>query len=638
MAKVIRLRSAPHLINLGSGVSYGSSGFFGQTANNLTNTLRELQDIENLKKFAEGDPGGYLDYWKTRQRTAKGPLYDKMALYAEQAKKHLVTQEADSKALTEYARTNNHQKYMSYLLEKLNTETDPSMAAKLASQIDTLRSRVFQAGAGGSLAGGVSTGELTDARIAYQSAVQKAKSLIDSRGGISQADPSAPMDIKRLKEAADNLKSLNDKIMNDTGAPAKARLDASSENTSGNDATQNVVATIQRMSDIRQLSDGGFDAKGNTAFNTKVTNLTDPAAKAKAYAERAQKAAALANGMQTEDLKKDLVDASGTYQTEAVKNILTVDQVATKMPAEVDAKIQSAYTEYKDMMAKTGNAAYDVGYPTFKKELAATDSPSTFMKNLKIPTKSQKLPDGSEFINADEMATLKEYLAAGNPAKYDPSTNTWKGDDQKVASAKVAAEAGRIVLGIKDNIYAQYNPRDPSTMTPDIQTDLFYGVNSGRLPTTADQQAGLAQQRTGERSRIPSKDVNQVADTAANAAPAPALGATEAKPTDALPPATPTPEPTSPDVAAPKSDQLGTQSVVPGSQQDFEQTLAGIDTFLTKKDYPELPDWTPPESSQADMNSSFPYSLPSGPSPEDVKAQRGAIGEQAMPIRSGSAY
>lgn len=609
MAKVIRLRASPHLIRLGGGLTYGSGAFYGQTAHNLTNTLRDLQDIESLRKFAQGEPEIYLAYWKIRQKTAKGPLKDKMALYADQATKRIESNEADSKALTAYAKTNNHQAYMDYLLGKLDQETDPAQAAKLATQIDTLRSRIFKAGAGGSLAGGVSSGELANARVAYEDAVQKAYSLINSRGGISQNDPSAPMDIKRLTEITKNLQGLNEKIVADTGAPAKARLDASAEINSGAKGTANVVYEVQKASDTRQMSDSGFDAKGNTNFNAKVSATTDPAAKAKLLADRASKASALASGIQTEDLKKDLTDASQTYQTEAAKNIITVNTVVSKMPAEAEAKLFQAWSDYKTDMAKYGQAGSDVPYNTFKTEIKAANDPATLMKNLKMtPQMQQEAP-----FTEEDLAKLQDYFANGDPAQYDSTTGTWTGDPTKTAQARAADEAARTLLSIKGSIYDPYKIKDAGQMSPSERSDLLFGVSRG---TALDMgvRAQAAQTDLGGGPGTTPREAGAGANASTQAAPLPPLnplGSTEEKPT-----APPMAE-TAPSGGIGKPlNQLTDQKIEPGSTEDLNSAIGSVDEFLMTKDLAELPDWASADQGQADFNGSFPYSLPGVSTPD----------------------
>ena len=95
MARIVRLR-APAIIRLGGGASYGSGQFFGQTGYSLTATLRSLQDIEALKKFAEGDPETFLAYYETRKKTAKGQLKTQLDLYANRAKTKIEQQTKDN--------------------------------------------------------------------------------------------------------------------------------------------------------------------------------------------------------------------------------------------------------------------------------------------------------------------------------------------------------------------------------------------------------------------------------------------------------------------------------------------------------------------------------------------------------------
>jgi len=579
-----------------------------------------------MRKLADGDPETYLAYWKQRQKTVKGALKDRMQAFADQSTKKVAENAADAKAVAEYARTNNHQKYMDYLLGKLNNETDPSQAAKLATQIDTLRSRIFRAGAGGSLAGGVSTGQLADARVAYEQAVQQAYSVINSRGGISKNDPSAAMDITRLQAAASTLQQLDTQIMNDSGAPSKARLDASAEISSGAKATANIVYEVQKASDTRQMSDANFDAKGNTAFAAKIAATMSVAGKAKLYAERAAAASSLGAGIQTEDLKKDLADASSAYQTEAVKAILTVDQTATKLPAQAEANVATEYSNYKTMMAQANMADRDIGIAAFKKEIVSDSDANTFMANLKMSPDMQNDPKLA--YSQANLEDLKSLMDSANPAKYDPTTHSWTGDNSKVVDARVADAAAQTIFSIPNNIYATYNTKDPGAMSPNDRTDLLYGAQRGALPNEQERQAQSSafRQQSVAHGQSERADVNK--QPAQQTGAAPIEGTPEAAAgmkSEAMPPMV-SDQQAPAENAGPKPETaaLSAQPIEPGSNEDFNSAVTSVDTFLSTRDVPDLPDWTAPETEQGNFNDSFPYSTPeSAPQAPEAPSQRG---------------
>src|SRR6267378_5633646 len=117
MAKGIRLR-APGLIRLGSGLTYGSGAYFGQTASDLTSVLRQMQAAESTHALATGKPEEFLAFYSANKGHYSGTLRAQLDGYAEQATKKIETDKKDAAALASYARTNNHQKYLDYLLSK----------------------------------------------------------------------------------------------------------------------------------------------------------------------------------------------------------------------------------------------------------------------------------------------------------------------------------------------------------------------------------------------------------------------------------------------------------------------------------------------------------------------------------------
>jgi hypothetical protein len=631
---VMRRRAAPGILRLG-GITHGSGQFFGQSVMNKTTVFRELQDIENLKKFANGDPETFLAYWAERQKTMRktSPLYAHMQAQVARAEKKVKQNKEDADAVSEYARTNNHQKYLNHILDRLANEEDPAAQAKWAQQADSLRTRIFRASAAsGALGGGVSQQDLTDAEQEFRSLASAAKTLVDERGGIASVDEAAPVDLKRLGESARNYNDLLTRIAGDSGAPAKARSDAtkranSTERTPNSIGPNYALTWIKSVADARQISDLGFDEKGNNIFKSTLTSTTDRAARAKLLADRAYAADTLSRGLHLDVNKAALAASAKAIQVEANKAITVVAMETSALPKDASDRMDRVYSAYTAEMRLADATPID-SPTTFKRIVKNASSREELLANLKITEDVQDhLPENSVFLkellgpNGEEFFKARQEDAnAGEPATWDTTTNSWKGSAESIRKAQTITEATSTILQVQGNQYTPYLTKDPSEMTPGDLLDLSTGYSTGQAQLDLAQRQ--SQMRAMQEHAAQEREDMAVAQPVEGAGVAPIEGS---------------PEETAYNMQQEASKETGMgkrglQSMMiseTDDQADYTSALDGIDSFMTEVDIPELPDWEAPAPNLADMETSFPFStqpsagLPPQPTDTYNTIQRG---------------
>lgn len=610
MAIRVRRRSAPLQIKLLTGAVSGSSAYFGVTANNLTETLRGLQDTESLQKFAEGDPESFLGYWAQRQKTLSKtqPLYGVLSSYAAKATAKLQESKDDANAIASYAQTNDHKAYLDYLLGKLKNTTDPAKIAALSTQINTLRSRVFAANGGGSeIAHGVNRSDLADAKSDFFNLRDAAREILMNGGTLAQSKKSSPVDLERLDAASKRYGDMLKKVVADTSVSASVRNDAYTQLYAvGNKNLEGTgpLKTIQLAkigSDQNQIAKSGFDSAGTSSFNAEITTAAargDTREVARLWASRAQGAEVLLQGLQSEDQQGAVADIVSKTEQKAQQAAAVLVAKAKVLPEAAQRRLDSLYGQYLQMGGQESPG-------TFAAKLRESPDAETFGKQVGLSPKARQ-----QFAAVFNAA--KADATAGDTPTWNPMSQKWEGDPERVQDAKAAADIIGKIMDLPGNIYTQQFPGiDTTKLSESDKVDIALG----RFKYQGGYGAGGPQDESARAARIQPNGTT-VQPTAATALAQPAVAESSPEPKDVAPT----------DLATPQ-DQMttgGSQGVgvqQPDSNEDFNVAVSGVNKFLREYDIPDLPDFTPPATSEADMTEFFPFA-----NAPDVRSPIGKFG------------
>jgi hypothetical protein len=593
-----RRRAAPYILRLG-GLAHGTGQYFGQLVHNKTTELRELQDIENLKKFADGDPETYLEYWKERQKTAKGKLKSELAAYAARAEKRVKRNAEDAQALASYARTNNHQAYLDHLLKRLDEETDPNLISKLGTQINELRSRVFSSSASsGAIGGGVTQDQFTSARDKWNETRLKYESIVKSR-------PITAMEYDELKGSAKEYETTLKRIIFSADA-TQTRKDAMNTQYLLKDGPNpDFIDSLGAKSDAKLLS----KFKNDSDFAASIAPLV--AAKnygqiAKMYADRAQALSLLAH----QALNTPGAEAIGNWLDDAEKNATKyaaqASQESTKLPASAQEKIDNEYSGYWSDLTEAKRK---------DSTLPAPKSKSDWLRQLKADKTAEQFSQDVGYPYSDATFTaIKKVATTFGPVTYNPAKNSYEGDPAAILNAQAADDAIRTLIntpGSEYEVFKKAGLTDPMSIRM---------IRDGALtPQIASIQAPLG----GYPGETGQTEV--VAPPPTEPAPLPQAG---------VAPIEGSPEQAAADIASATPSGGGKPGMLAVQPTDIEPdtydaATAGINTFLTQYDYGDLPDFTPPkEPPVADFDSLFPF--------EGTPPQVNQPAER--PTRSGQPY
>lgn len=576
MAKTIRLRTAPHLISLGAGVSYGSGAFYGQTAYNLTSTLQDMQAAEAMHKLANGDPETFLAFWKSNQKHYSGTLRAQLESYAADATKKVKTVGEDSAALTAYARSNNHQRYLDYLLGRLATETDQSTISKIESQVETLRGRVFaSSGAGTGLGDGYTVQDLKDARDEYS----QAKSAADDQ---LRYGPLTPAILTRLQKAGSTL----DDIIQAAYESNKGTLKKSALIPEG-EAARAAYGKYQDLSDAAATKASGsktgfsLDLQGQSSFEASIASKSN-AEQIKAWSDRISELNNAASSLHsakvltvvTDILHKSEGKADSAYKTSATPS----DKVSVSQKAAQD----EAYGKYQ-AWAIGAKEAGDITHIATQEEFRNVVLFGNPEKDLGI-----KISD----------STKKAYEGY-RPATWDYTKAAFTGDPEAVAAANAAVESVRARSSV---------PGSPMYGVSGTDGEL-YDVATGSISPSHLAQGRWHDEsaRDARRAAVATPtDVNQQKGGTGGTQVTPVEGASTA------PPATPPADETAAATGGPKPGALSLATLTPDNVNDHIQQFGDdANAYLTESSFPDLPNWKPsPDEEKAapDWNTMFPFS------------------------------
>lgn len=608
----IRYRTSPLQIRFFGGPNSGrSSTAFGSFVDSLNQTLGNLQDTEAMRKLADGDPETFISYWQQRKRyiSKSNPLYALMEDYYQKAQHRLEVNKQDAKALAQYARTNNHQAYLDYLLSKLDTETDPAILSKLGTQINELRSRVYQSGSGSaSLGGGVSQQDFVNARDAWDSEVNKVNGILADR-------PLTTDEVNEFKKAKEDYATLLHTIAT---APDTTYTRANTMNTALTATTgpnDKFVNNVIFQSDQKLMA----NYKTDDQFAAQVALMDTPGERAKAYAQRAQQLGLLVSKAQSTQgvqlITKSLQDAEA--KSASFANQATTE--SKKLTGPAADYIDSQYANYWSDVT-LGHQKNPRNYPT------GPISKSDWMRQLKNAPDAKTFNSQVHWNVADDLfQTLKGAITTQGPdfgpARYDIQTGQWEGDPTAVKNAKDAVDAIQAQWDIPGNQFEMLKKvgfTDPDSIlryingdiTPETLQAVYQRLSGGFMsPTNQQLQQGAGADET-QNKKEPTEQQPTANSTAPGPGPeAPNLPGLTAQDAGALPV-----EDTAP--GGPKVNPSVSPEPV-DSPQDFENARLTADSFLGSYDLPDLPQFTPPKDKPApDEDVLFPFengstSLPS---------------------------
>lgn len=595
-----RRRAAPYILKLG-GLSHGTGEFFGQTVHNLTTTFRELQDVENLKKFAESDPETFLQYWKERKNTAKGSIKRHLEEFAIRAEKRVKTMKADSIALVSYVKSNNHQAYLDYLVGRLADEDDPSMISKLGSQINELRTRLHAASSGsGAVGGGVTQDEYVAARDKWATMREHSEHLITDR-------PLTAKEYDDLKKAKGEYEATLRQIMlgsDTTVTRANQMFTALNESRGPNDG---YIDNVALQSDKRLLST--FKSDGDFEVWIKNRNLL-PGEKAKLYAERARQLVLLAGkalgqpGLEL--IGKSITEAevgSTTFASEAFKGSQALS------PANKQT-ISDEYATYESELSKLHREQPEqypfgpVSPAEFKRQLDASKSADDFNSRIKF----------NGYAGPQTYDKLKGASSAFGPATYDAASGTWNGDADAVANAKGAVAAVKAQWDIPGNVYENFKlagfTSDQSIarilsgeITPDVAAVGAQLRATNPIGSHVAPVDGSPEQTTNPDPNAPTPDQSSgtlPTDYSHDQRAADLWGAVPGR----IAPGT------APIDTAPSNGKggPGLKSMLTTGNQEYDAAYAAANDWLNSYELPDLPEWKKPDTSPvADSNALFPF-------------------------------
>lgn len=596
----IRMRSSPHLIRLGGGLSHGSTAFFGQTTNDLTHTLHLMQAAEAMHKLANGEPDTYIAFWKTHEKDYTGSvLHDQMAAYATQAQKKLDTDKADGAAYASYARTNNHQKFLDYLLQRREAETNPAAIAALDAHIDTMRGRVFN---GGStvVGGGYTVQDLKDAREEFSQA------KIDAKESLALGPLSAGQ-LTRLRKAGEEL----DKIVTAAYESNKTTLKKSSLLGEA-EAARAAYPQFLEQSDMQATKKGEktnfpMDVAGQRAFKASLAGKP-VADQIKAWGDRIAELNAATPTVQSAKVVSALTTLTHESETgadAAYKAGATPSKDETK---EQQADQKTAYDKYR-AWADTKHAAD----ATFK-----VATPEEFRAAVLYDTPEQQKAvlgggDPTFAINAKTKAAFEGY----QPAVWSYTKGKFEGDPDSVAAAEATVESVQARSQVPGSSYYGVTGSKGE----------LYDVASGAITPQALQQQrqgelqqhqAIQPQRAGEQGGgqlSAMQDLSQRQGEQGMAAP---LGTQEQRQGE---------QNAGAQAAASNGPRPSLDSLTPDSVNDHMNTMSSAaDEYLNKPDIPSLPDWKPSEEEQnktPDWNSLFPFSTTGAGNPAEAPQPTG---------------
>jgi hypothetical protein len=556
-----------------------------------------LQDVEALRKLSEGDPETYLSYWKQRQTTLSktNPLYSQLSQYADRARSRIETVSRRTKALADYAKTNNHKAYLDFLIGELQNSTDPNEVAQLATQVNTLRGRVFShSGGGNEVGGGVSKGDLAQAKVDYLTLRDAARATLSTGGTIGQNKPNAPVDLTRLDAAAKKYGDMLRAIVADTSLSNKVRSDAQDQlyaygNEGSLEGTGPAYA-VQRskiFSDKNSIAQSGFDSAGTAAFNSEITAAAargDTREVARLWAKRAADAEVTLQGLQPDgSTAKAFAQVYDQMETKAQQAAAVLLTKSKTIPEGARQRLDKLFGAY---LAAGGTESQG----TFNKKLAASPDAETFGKAVGLGPKARQ-----QF--APVFNSAKEDVKSGAPATWNPLTHSWDGDPDRIADAKVATEVITDVLQLPGNKYAQQYPGlDVTKLSDGDKVDIALGQYAYAPPVPKDFHVAPVE---GSPEATAHPDVAPVEQ------PVPAsTTATSGR---------------GPGMQAPLLTQdLGGPPPSPDSNQEFNSAADAADNFLTQFDVPALPEYSPPPTEQADLSEFFPFA--NAPQPRSMRA------------------
>lgn len=574
-----RRRFAPLNIRLG-GAATSSSLFFGVRASELNDTWNVLRDLEAIKKIAEGDPESYLVYWKDRQRTLTGTDPQRALLqgYASQAEAKLKDQKEDGAAIARYARTNDHQGYLEYVLGKLERVTDQTTRAKLISQVDELRQRVFRTSQGSAVVGGGVTAEdLVSARDSWSDAKQSAKDKL--RFG----RPLSDKDISDLFKSGKKLSQLLQRIELDPGLKLSVRQTARTERTSENGPEDYfIVALVQNDSNL--VSQGKFDSDGEQAFARQVAAAASLSEQGKMWADRAVVGDLVLNGLRTDTAKLDMASRIDSAEANAQRAARQLAATSKTLPKEAQETLDQLYFTYR-----TAQIALDespVSVAEFQRAARQAPDIQSFATALKF---------GGELT--DEWFRLARSAAtARRGAEFNLLTGELTGDPARVQEARDAIE---IVNKMLKNPGSPYEfAKTPGFELSDVDK-LEIAEGTYRAPTiTPESETHPPSPSLPFQERPEAEEFREVGGLRREVG---------VRPTSRI-------------------KELFSPARFEVSEDEEEETLSRADDFLRASEVADLPSFEAPEPFEPDLLALFPEPL-------KVREEEGF----ALPPRFGAA-
>jgi hypothetical protein len=631
---IIRLRPAPHLISLGGGVSYGSGQFFGQTADNLTNTLNDLQRAEAMHKLAQGDPETFIAYWDAHKDSTTGLLKTQMETYYAQAQKSIKTTKADAAALAEYSRTDNHQKYMDYLITRLDGETDPTVISKLDSQINTLRGRVFAAGSGSAgVGGGYTSADVTAAQKEHDDA------KTDANASLAANTPLTDSQLARLQTSGDVLNTIVKAV-----ATANPTLHNSSMLASG-EAAAGDAGKYQAKSEAVSLGAIGdrkfaLDSKGQSQFEDSIVGKPISVQIA-AWTARVRdmnttvgtlhssSSITTVNGLLQvgESKLQDAINASATPTNKGASEdvVAASDAFGTYQSWALGAKNAKQITYVAPSADFRNIILHSTGWVAAAHSLGLVDVDVTDPAAVKAALLAMNFP-----IDAVLGDKVKAAFSGYQSATWDPTTGTFTGDPEAVKSAQEAVAGIRALSTVPSSPYYGVQGTDGEMYAVahgDVSPNAIQTAHGRQGSLTGNMGAGAAQSNI-----IPPSGTS---DQAQGQDPEQATSQTQSPDAQDRNAANGTASPSGLG-GKPQPDLLDITQLTPDNINDhMDSSMAAAQNFLTysSSNIADLPDWQPTQDqkdSTPDWNSMFPFSDPTTPLPETATPQTQAPDAQQM--------
>jgi hypothetical protein len=404
--------------------------------------------VEALHKLSNGDPETFLNFWENHKGDFRGAQKTQLQSFADMATKRMATEKSDAAAMSNYARTNNHQVMLDYVTKRMETENDPTQQSKLSTMANELRGRIFKGGGGGtSVGGGYTVQDLKDAKDEfYQARIEADKQL---KAGYPLTDGMK----SRIENASDSYsKILDASLKSSTGVPKKT---AEAERTLAHEAPSDYTAKSDALvvKGEGQRSGFGLDKAGQSAFERSLVGMPT-----------AQKISAMTNRVADLNDAGDKVHSPGLL-AEVHNNLgmttskLDVAYAESQNPDKEDKgkakQAQSAiYDQYKvwALAQKKDDSTFKVEDPAdFGSIIRVSKSGLEAAKALGMVDDNNNWKKGVPDILGSSLDTggtgtgadTKKVFSAYEPPRWDATTASFRGDKEDVATVNSTVDSVR---------------------------------------------------------------------------------------------------------------------------------------------------------------------------------------------------